>query len=779
MKNIGMRLTLSLLILLLLTLTCHVVADDEEIEQTLYLEQKCIVHHNTKIVKYSIYSSPHGTEKTQFLALELNNIFIDVEKGLVFEATDFSLEKAKKSCKIKYKALKPIEGSSASIKTFRNKWNLEAHWKENELLVTIPFQPGQKITKPKAEKQQKPVAPPADKQEKPEKKDKPSGEINSESPLKMSSLGNDILWNQGNNKKKLAPPSIQVVKVPTLETKGLKTLGISYQIVLDSQPLDSPVHLSFPVPPEAKNQLESLVFLKISKGKEEIVFPSSTDKKSGRVTLLCHSFSVYTPALWDIDYALAFIDGELTLTPGCEESPDKVYFDMTCLGTRGGHKANFVNQADGVGPFQFFMPLPPEYYGTYTFHSLIGASDNFIYSMNPLYKTLNVDGMSKKYHIVLNMIPTTTQLKGKVIDKNENPVSGIKIELKGGDDLSYKTKSRSDGSYYIEFVGLSDPHNQPSETFTYKLTDPNEDNLSCATVEGSLTLTAGKTYTGDLLYQNFGLVVGVVKDKTGNFLEGLEVSVTTSDSEIFSAKTNRDGYYKVEDVPVGDVTVSVECPNGSDKQSQEVKVKCSKGEDKIDFTNFVLECSEGMLFSISHSGAMESEGTMIINKANTNSEFSIFLPKGEEEASVNVTYTIEHHLKGKKGQRLSFEFSSSTFNLDAVVRWTVTKNVKRGGVVEYAFQRETIDLQQKKMKVGLFENGDNFDTIDIAYDALIDPTLISPGTLYILEKDLPFKKDYQRSDTMPVAPAGLPGAQSLTGAKSQYRTSLIIECSKR
>ena len=564
--------------------------------------------------------------------------------------------------------------------------------------------------------------------------------------------------------------------MPTIKTKGIKTYNSAYHFKVLKQKLEFPLHIAFPIPEEAKEKLDGLVFIKISEGKEEIVLPSSVDKEKGYATLLCRSFSTYIPGSWDIDFPFAHVHGDLSLQSGCEEEPDVVYFDMTCLSTMGGNKANFVYQVFGITDFELFMPLPLEYFGTYTFHRLIGNSDNFIYTMKPLSKTLNIDGSSSDYHISLNVIPSTTRIKGKVKDQQGDPIAGVEITLEANDGMSYNTKSRGDGSYLLELIGISDPQNAPTETYTYELVNPEED-LDCDTCNGTLTATAGKTLNTDLVFKKEGWLSGLVKDQDSVPLAGAKVTLITEESKSFSTTTDATGNYKFGPVLAGEVEVTATCLDGKRSQTQITEVKCARNEmDARDFLDFDLDCSEGYTFSISHSGAMESEGKYLGHKVSTTAEFSLFLPKKEDEASTEVTYSVEHHLTAKKGNKLEFIPDKTNFTLDAVVRWTVRKTVNRHGVVEFGFEREVIDADSQKFNFKMYENGEYIDTMDTAYENLIELALISPKVTYIKEKDLPFKKNYKRQSSIPVNAGAIPGGDSIRTGKTQHRTSLVIEC---
>lgn len=593
-------------------------------------------------------------------------------------------------------------------------------------------------------------------------------------PLKP--LAHGLLWNQGVNREKMQAPQVEKVPVPSLQTKGIRTYGAAYKFQVPDKKSRFPLHIAFPIPAGALDQPENMVFVKISQGKEEILFPSRIDREKGYATVLCYSFSTYIPASWEELYPTVQVKGDLTLASGCEEEPDLVYFDISCPATEGGHKANFVVQVDGITSFQLFMPLPMDYFGIYTCHRLIGSSDNFIYTMKPESKRVDIDGLSKTCHVHLHVIPSTTQFKGKVVDEKDKPLAGVKISLESNDGMFYDTRSRADGSYYIQMVGLSDPQNQPTESYAYELVNPEEDDLNCEKTIGTISGTAGRTTIQDLVVRHQGYVLGKVTDHNLVPIAGAKITVRAENNETYTAVTDSGGDYEIPRVRAGEAQVTAVCPDGKGAKTKSHEVKCADIPDYVKPLDFVLDCSDGYTFSIFQSGAMESEGKYLAHKVSTSVEFPLFLPKGREEASTEVVYSVAHHLTAKKGGKLHFVPDKTEFNLEAVVRWTVRKTVNRHGVVEFGFRREVIDAKSQKFNVRMYENGEYIDTMDTAYENLIELALVSPKVVYVKELDMPFKKDYQRESTLPVNAGAIPGGDSIRSGKTQHRTSLVIEC---
>jgi hypothetical protein len=762
MKRERLAFFTTILMIFTLVLSSTIVAKTELEKKIFHLEKNPSSHFNIKLAKFDIYSYPKGFQKEMFFIPDLGDIIIDTNGGRVFEPVKFTKNKSTGSYTLTYKSLNPIEGSRVELKQLHNKWKLKAQWKGNTLLVSIPFKSNEKPTgkkevKLKEGRQTKPI---------PQKRMK-------ENAQKMIPLQKGISWHPGRNGEEIKAPRVQEIDVPAIRTPGLKLLGKAYQFNIDTKP-HFPITISFPLPDSIKGHYERLVFLKISHGKEMIVFPSSIDRENQRASILAHSFSTYAPSIWDIDYILAHVEGDMIMNAKAEENPEQIYYDMTCQKTNSGEYANFVQVADGLGPFSLSMPLPVSHYGLYIFQRIIGYSDNFLFAGDPAISSpLNINGKSSTYHVTLNVIPTTSKMEGRVVDDEDNPMEGIEIKLAGPYDVEYKTRSHGGGRFRIETIGLTDPQIQISETMTYWLTNPEDE--ECEPVEGTVTLTAGQTYRDDLVYYPQGEIHGYVRDKSGQNYEWATIVVKPSRGKTITQKVNIP--YTIQNVPIGEATVTAICPGNRDQQTKRINVTCKPPNGEEELTNFILDCSEGMTFYILHSGSFESDSKRHIFMASTNAEVTLFLPKGETEAYTEVIYPVDHVLRGKFAGDPSFKFSSNTFSLNAVVRWTVTKTVNRYGVAEYGFKRETIDRKQKRMKVVIYGKGDPH-TVDIGVDAMVDPALMSPRAFYIKKgkdvNEFPFQKEYTHTDQLPHAPGGIPGGY-IGQSNSQYRAKITID----
>jgi len=766
MKKKRLTFFTTFLMILILALSTTIMTKTEGEKKVFYLEKNPSIHFNIKLVKFAIYSHPKGFNRDLFFVPDIGDLIIDAKTGRVFEPIEFAKNKSGDCYILTYTSRKPIEGSLVELKQLHNKWKLKAQWSENTLLISIPFEP-----RPKPE-EKKVATLKADSNIQPKQK---SPKPKSLKKIEMMPLQKGISWHPGRNGETVKAPHVQEVGVPAVRTPGLKLLGKAYQLNMETTP-PFPVTISFPLPDTIKGQYERLVFLKISNGKEMIVFPNTIDRQNQCATIMARSFSTYAPSIWDIDYILAHVEGEMVMNVKSEEDPEQIYYDMTCRKTRSGEYANFVQVTDGLGPFNFSMPLPVSHYGSYIFQRIIGYSDNFLFSGNPAVSPpLNINGKSSTYHINLKVIPTTSRMEGRVVDDEDNPMEGIEIKLFGPDGVDYNTRSHDGGRFCIDTIGLTDPRKQISETMTYELTNPEDD--ECPPVTGTVTLTAGQTNRDDLIYTPQGEIRGYIRDKEGNNLEWATIVVKPSRGKTITRKVNIP--YAIQQIPIGEATVTAICPGNLDRQTKQVNVTCEPPLEDDKMTNFVLNCSEGMTFQISQSGAFESDSKLHIFMASTSAEVNLFLPKGETKASTEVIYPVDHVLRGKASGDPSYKFSVNNFNLDATVRWTVTKTVDRYGVAEYRFKRETIHLDKKRMNVVIYGKGNPL-TFETLIDAMVDPALMTPHTIYIKKgKDInefPFQKEYSYSDNIPHAPGCIPGGY-LDQSVSQYRAKISITLS--
>ncbi len=407
--------------------------------------------------------------------------------------------------------------------------------------------------------------------------------------LEYHPLAHGLQWSKGHNPPGLKPPLVKEVPVPPIRTSGIKTFGVAYDIQMETEAAEYPMHISIPLPGDALANPENILFLKISGAdRETVLFPSSIDEENGRATLLVRSFSRIVPGAWDIEYTSVSIAGIMTMEEEAEETPETIYFDMECSETSSGEYANFVLEAEGLGPWQFFMPLPSTHYGTYVFRRIVGFTSNFIYAGDPTVSSpLTIDGGSSSYNVSLNVIPVTTRMEGRVVDGDGNPLEGARINLEGPYNVTYRTRSRDGGRYLLDYIGMHDSRKAMTESMPCVLANPEDQ--ECQPITLNLSLTAGKTFRDDLVYHPQGEIRGYIRDKFGNELEEATVEIRPSQGETITREVSSP--YHIEHVPIGEATVTVTCPSEVHQQTRTVDIACTIPGIPVDYTNFELECS--------------------------------------------------------------------------------------------------------------------------------------------------------------------------------------------
>jgi len=231
----------------------------------------------------------------------------------------------------------------------------------------------------------------------------------------LKKLVHGLQWSPGRNSPDLKPPLVQKTAVPPIHAKGVKTFGVAYEITMEAQAPRYPLLISFPLPAAAMADADRVVFIKLSGGKEELLFPSAIDKENARATLLLRSFSTIVVGTMESRYQQIVIEGVVMMTEEAEEEPAGIYFDMTSRETSSGESANFVYETDGLEQFYFKQLFPSTLFGSYVFHRIIGFSYNFIFAGDPLVTSpVIIDGSKSTIGVSLNVIPVTTRMEGRV-----------------------------------------------------------------------------------------------------------------------------------------------------------------------------------------------------------------------------------------------------------------------------------------------------------------------------------------------------------------------------
>jgi len=404
----------------------------------------------------------------------------------------------------------------------------------------------------------------------------------------LKKLVHGLQWSPGRNSPDLKPPLVKKTAVPSIRAKGVKTFGVAYEITMEEKAPRYPLLISFPLPAGAMAEVDRIVFVKLSGGKEELLFPSTVDKESMRATLLVRSFSTIVVGTMESRYQQIVIEGVVMMTEEAEEEPAGIFFDMTSRETSSGESANFVYETNGLEKFYFKQLFPSTLFGSYVFHRIVGFSHNFLFAGDPrVTPPVIIDGSKSTVGVSLNVIPVTTRMEGRVVDRDGNPLEGVRIELSGPYNITYRTRSREGGRYFKDYIGMTDPRISMTESMACTLTNPED--KDCPPVKLTLKLTAGKTYREDLVYHPQGEIRGYIRDKWRNELEGATIEVRTSRGETITREVSSP--YLIEYVPVGEATVTVTCAAGVHKQTKTVDVACKIPGISEDFTNFELDCA--------------------------------------------------------------------------------------------------------------------------------------------------------------------------------------------
>ncbi|HKR62553.1 MAG TPA: carboxypeptidase regulatory-like domain-containing protein, partial [Thermoanaerobaculia bacterium] len=157
---------------------------------------------------------------------------------------------------------------------------------------------------------------------------------------------------------------------------------------------------------------------------------------------------------------------------------------------------------------------------------------------------------------------------GKVIKGDNTPIAGADVVIAqylpndGSADPRGTPQydvSQADGSFLFEFIRRQI---DASWTGAYRLEGFSSANGK-ATVEGSVRLP-GKVHFVNLQYLGRGAAQGYVKYNDGTIVAGATVTIgSTMFSQFRTATTDAQGYYRIEDLPVGPLTFSAKDEQGN------------------------------------------------------------------------------------------------------------------------------------------------------------------------------------------------------------------------
>ena len=318
----------------------------------------------------------------------------------------------------------------------------------------------------------------------------------------VTSVGEVLLFGENLELTPLAPLSesynFSVNESPTIayEFASAKSVGKAYRFYPEGVDFEAPIQITMPLNCTGVEGM-LIVIAREASGDISFIAPDTVNWTAKAVTFITSQFSVFEPYDFPIGYTQANVTGNLYLAGDYEESPEKCVFDFFCANTESNESANFVVLVDGLTSYHVLPPIPDLLFGTYEYRSLIGSSDNFLFSACQANLSVPVSEAGANYSLDIPVVATTSRLIGAVRDADGNTVEGALVIIRAGANLSYETLSREDGNYTIAFIGMEfdTPAQDMNTTYTYSVTDGE---LPCVrTDSGAITLHAGRTLTKD------------------------------------------------------------------------------------------------------------------------------------------------------------------------------------------------------------------------------------------------------------------------------------------
>ena len=318
----------------------------------------------------------------------------------------------------------------------------------------------------------------------------------------VTSVGEVLLFGENLELTPLAPLSesynFSVNESPTIayEFASAKSVGKAYRFYPEGVDFEAPIQITMPLNCTGVEGM-LIVIAREASGDISFIAPDTVNWTAKAVTFVTSQFSVFEPYDFPIGYTQANVTGNLYLAGDYEESPEKCVFDFFCANTESNESANFVVLVDGLTSYHVLPPIPDLLFGTYEYRSLIGSSDNFLFSACQANLSVPVSEAGANYSLDIPVVATTSRLIGAVRDADGNTVEGALVIIRAGANLSYETLSREDGNYTIAFIGMEfdTPAQDMNTTYTYSVTDGE---LPCVrTDSGAITLHAGRTLTKD------------------------------------------------------------------------------------------------------------------------------------------------------------------------------------------------------------------------------------------------------------------------------------------
>jgi len=470
---------------------------------------------------------------------------------------------------------------------------------------------------------------------------------------KIRTLAHGVSWRPPEKLKSADPPEVSLVTGVASPLKGFKLMGPVYRIQW-SKKNHLPMEVSFPLPDIPQEKLERVVMLKMEKRRTTVVPVWNLDRENRRLAVRTTSFSDWGVAVAEGSGA-ATISGQLHYEDGYDETPGYIVIHLDCHRNASGEYSTLLIHADGPGPCAHVTPIPPDLYGVYAIKQVFGCSASHFYTAPRPYPEWDIRGAGA-YTFELDIVPTTSNLEGKVTDRDGNPLERVRVEIESPDGNTYYTTSHGGGRYIIDRIGLGgEPVRKKVVSAPYTLINQEEE--KCNTSGGRLELEAGMNMRRDFVLQPEGTVTGHGEDKEGEPHRNAPVDVVAEDGSQLHSRTDGDGNYRVEHVPAGSAVVTLHCPDPDSKvrESKEVEVECD-AEVRADFAFDCCEAGLRLLVDDSEgdyvvgarvrmtdsgnqvfSGATNEMGEFEVEKcAEGPASLTVICPGGEDRKEVNL-----------------------------------------------------------------------------------------------------------------------------------------------
>lgn len=406
---------------------------------------------------------------------------------------------------------------------------------------------------------------------------------------KVRTLAHGVSWRPPEKLKSADPPEVSLVSGVTSPLRGFTLMGPVYRMQW-SKKSKLPMEVSFPLPDIPEEKLDRVVMLKMEKGRTIVVPVWKLNSEDRRLAVRTTSFSDWGVAV-AAGGAGATIRGQLHYEDGYDETPGYIVIHLDCHRNASGEYSTLLIHADGPGPCAHVTPIPPDLYGVYAIKQVFGCSAGHFYTALRPYPEWDIRE-AKAYTFELDIVPTTTNMEGKVTDRDGNPLERVRVEIESPDGNTYYTTSHGGGRYIMDRIGLGgEPARKKVVSAPYTLINQEEE--KCNTSGGRVELKAGMNMQRDFVLQPEGTVTGHGEDKEGEPHRNAPVDVVAEDGSQLHSRTDGDGNYRVEHVPAGSAVVTLHCPDPDSKvqESKEVEVECD-AEVRADFT---FDCCEAGL----------------------------------------------------------------------------------------------------------------------------------------------------------------------------------------